>query len=214
MDVILPTISVPGFAEATKLERKIRDHAFLGGNEIVAGVVVRQLSLRTVLYLEHAQNGFIIRFNFDDRLELLAHALQALFFSTPTWKAPEVNPYSFWRSMLTSWRHRKFQRSVMWKVSGEEIIEEVREWVNEAFMDCPSGEGSGGQAHASYASYPAHLVDLFGAAGLQFTFTDIMDMPLKQLWQHWRLAANRVYDVKLTNPSDNLAVEHIGKVAA
>ncbi len=212
--VTLNKVEILGFREAVRKERTLRDRAFLGGNEIVAGVVVRQLSLRTVLYLEHAQNGFMIPFRFDDDLEVLAHAVQVLYFSTPKWRAPEVEPYSFWKHSLTSWREEVFRRKALRGIDPVELVNEVREWTDEAFMDCPSGGGADGVPKPSYASHPAHLTDLFAAAHLNFTYDEIMDMPLKRLWQHWRLAANRVYDVKLTNPSDEIAVREIAKGAA
>lgn len=211
--VTLQTVALPtSFHEAVKRERSLRDRAFLGGNEIVAGVVVRQLSLRTMLYLEHAENGFVIPFRFDDETEVLAHALQVLYFSTPDWKPPEVGRFSAWRTFANSIREQRFQRKALIGNSVEGIIKEVREWMDEAFLDCPRGGGDG--IKQSYASHPAHLVDLFAAAGLGFSYDEIMDMPLKRLWQHWRIAASRIYEVKLTNPSDEIAVEHIAKGAA
>lgn len=211
--VTLPTVEVPGLAEAVRKERTLRDRAFLGGNEIVAGVIVRQLSLRTVLYLEHAENGMMIPFRFDDDIEVVAHALQVLCFSQPGWTAPEVRHYSFWRHWLSAWREQRFQRRVLRQIDPLELVKEVREWTDDSFMDCPAG-GGGELPKKSYASHPAYLVDLFAEAGLGFTYDEIMDMPLKRLWQHWRLAAARTHDVKLTNPSDELAVERAAKGAA
>ena len=211
--ITLPTIEVPGFKEAIRHERTLRDRAFLGGNEIVCGVVVKQLSLRTSLFLEHAQNGFFIRFNFDDDLEVLAHALQVLRFSEPNWKAPEVEYPTLWATWWQGMKDLRFQKRVIKKQSPEAIVKEVREWIDDAMFDCPSG-GQSDIPAPSYVSYPASLVDLFAAAGLKFTYDEILDMPLKRLWQHWRLAAHRVYDKKLTNPSDEIAVEHIAKGAA
>lgn len=211
----LSTVEIPGFREAVRKERTLRDRAFLGGNEIVAGVVVRQLSLRTVLYLEHAENGFMIPYVFDDDVEVLAHALQVLYFSRPGWVAPEVGSTSLveaWREGVKTYR---FQRQALGGATAQEIVKEVRAWLDDSFMDCPAGGGStDGVQRPSYASHPAHLVDLFAAAGYRFGYDELLDMPLKRLWQHWRLAANRVYEVKLTNPSDDVAVEHIAKGVA
>lgn len=209
----LPTVEVPGFREALKKERSLRDRAFLGGNEIVCGVVVRQLSLRTSLFLEHAQNGFFIPFRFDDDLEVLAHALQVLYFSSPDWKEPEVKPFTIWSHWTETLRQQRFQRKALRGNTPSGVVKEVREWIDEAMMDCPAGKESE-VPKQSYVSYPASLLDVFAAANYHFTYSDILDMPLKRLWQHYRLAVNRVYEAPLANPSDVIAVEHIGKVAA
>ncbi len=77
-------------------------------------------------------------------------------------------------------------------------------------MDSPAG--SSGVAHVSYASYPAYIVDKFAGAGLPFTYDQILDMPLRRLWQHWRLASRRLDETPLTNPSDELAAQHINSL--
>lgn len=212
MAITLPVVEVPGLREAIRKERTLRDQAYAGGNEIVCGIVVRQLSLRTYLFLERAQNGFIIPYKFDDANEILAHALQVLYFSTPEWKEPKVEPYSFWRSFAEGFRTHRFMKRALQKVgSAEDLVTGVREWIDESCMDCPTGGGSGGVPPQIYASYPTDVVDLFAAASLPFSYDEIMDMPLKRLWQHYRVAASRVYDSKLTNPSDELATLRLAK---
>jgi hypothetical protein len=58
------------------------------------------------------------------------------------------------------------------------------------------------------------VIDKFAEAGLVFTYAEVMDMPLRRLWQHWRVASHRLNDVPLSNPSDLLAVEHLAKGGA
>ncbi len=208
--VTLNKVEIPGFGEAVRKERQIRDRAFLGGNEILCGIIVRPLSLRTALYLEHSENGFFLPFRYDDGVEVVSHALQVLWYSRPGWSLPKIRIPSLARSFVDGYRLRAFEFRMLSQMDGPSIVREVTEWVNEAMIDCPPGNSDGG-ARPSYASHVAHLVDVFAAANLKFTYDEIMDMSLKRLWQHWRLAANRVYDVKLTNPSDELAVQSIAK---
>lgn len=208
--VTLQTVEVPGLRDALKRERVLRDRAFLGGEEIVCGVVVRQLSLRIALFLEHAENGFFIPFHFDDDNEVAAHALQVLWFSKPDWEEPRLEADGFVMSWFEAYKRFRFQKRFLLQNDIETLVSEVRAWIDDAMLDCPKGGHSSGPSQ-SYASYPAHLVDLFAAAGLPFSYAEILDMPLKRLWQHWRLASNRLYDVKLTNPSDDLTVKHIAK---
>lgn len=208
--VALQTVEIPGFREAVARERKLRDRAFLGGNEIVCGVVVRQLSLRTLIMLEHAENGFVIPYKYDTGLELISHAMQVLWFSRVEWTPPEVKPYSFWSTFRESVKQHRFQRNLLRTRKPLQIIDEVQEWIDESFFDSPAGVSTP-IYQPSYVSYPAHVVDLFADARLPFSYDDVMDMPLKRLWQHWRLAAHRVYSRPLTNPSDKIAVEHLSK---
>lgn len=205
---ILPTVEIPGLREAIRRERTLRDRAFLGGDELVCGVVVRQLSLRIMLFLEHAQNGFLIPVRWDFAEEPIAHAVQVLWFARKEWTPPSVAPDGFWKQLKEEIRVQKFMRKVLSGRDGVALVKEVRDWIDEATFDCPAGGGSE-IPRQSYASHPAHLVDLFGAAGLPFSYDEIMDMPLKRLWQHWRLAANRMYGVKLTNPSDEVATGYL-----
>lgn len=212
MAITLPVVEVPGYREQVRKERTIRDEAFLGGDELVCGVVVHPLSLRTAIFLEQAENGFMIPFRFDSDMEQVAHALQVLYFCSPEWSPPESPAYSAWRTFKEGYRAQRFQRRAL-RAAGDldSLIDGVQDWINNSCMDCQSVGSSSGVPKQSYASHPAHLVDLFGAAGLTFTYDQIMDMPLKRLWQHWRLAAHRVYEAKLSNPSDTLATDHIAK---
>lgn len=68
----LPTVEVPGYSEALRRENFVRTTAFIGGNESLCGVEVVPLSLRTVLRLEVAQNGFFVPCQFDSDSEAIA----------------------------------------------------------------------------------------------------------------------------------------------
>jgi hypothetical protein len=206
----LQTVIIPGYAEAIKRETKLRDTAFLDGRELVCGVEVFPLSLRRLIWLEQARNGFVVPCRFDSEAEMLAHALQCVYFCLPEF-APPVSPrFSFWRVFQDGVSQRVFFRKVLRAGSPDVIIKEVESWLREAFMDAGgSGGGKGEVPCQSYASYPAYIVDAFAAAGLPFTYAEVMDMPLRRLWQHWRVAMRRLHGVALTNPSDLLAVEHL-----
>ncbi len=209
--VTLQTVEIPGLREAIKRESRVRDTAFLDGMEIVCGVEVHPLSLRRLIWLEQAHNGLIVPWRFDTQGELLAHSLQLVYFCTPQFSIPTSPKYSFWRAFRDGLKRARFFRKAL-RIAPDELIKEVDGWVGEAFMDAPAGGGSSEVPAPSYASYPAYVVDKFSEAGLPFTYDEIMDMPLRRLWQHWRIASRRIHDVKLTNPSDEVAVNHIAGV--
>lgn len=207
------SVEIPGYREQVRKERTLRDRAFLGGNEIVFGIEVKQLSLRTALFLEHAENGFMIPVRWDFDGEEIVHAIQVLWFAQPDWVQPSVTPPSIWRQFNEARRQTLFARRVLRNGSPDDLVTEVMDWIKEAMFDCPAASGSE-VPRPSYVSHPAHLVDLFGAAGLTFSYDEILDMPLKRLWQHYKLAANRLHGLTLTNPSDDLAVEHLARGGA
>ena len=206
--VTLPTVEIPGYREALQRERHLRDTAFLGGFEIVCGVEVKPLSLRTLLLLEFAGNGYVNPCYFDNDNEALAHALQVIYFCQPSFKAPQTPKYHFWSEWIDAIKQNWFLRKITKGKKADVLLSEIKDWIADAFMDAPSGQATGYQKQ-SYASYPAYVLDLFGEAGLMFSEDQIMDMPLKKLWQHWRVSVHRLHGAVLTNPSDEIAVEKI-----
>lgn len=208
----LQTVPIPGYAEAIKRETTLRDTAFLDGRELVCGVEVLPLSLRRLIWLEQARNGFVVPCRFESEAEMLAHALQCIYFCLPEFEPPKSPQFSFWRAFQDGVSQRVFFRKVLRAGSPEVIVAEVEAWLREAFFDAGGSAVNAGEvAGQSYASYPAYITDAFAAAGLPFTYAEIMDMPLRRLWQHRRVALRRVHGVALTNPSDALAVEHLAK---
>ena len=207
--VTLETVHVPGLREAIQREGRIRDTAFLDGLEIVCGVEVTPMCLRRLIWLEQAHNGLIVPWRWDSEEELLAHALQVLYFSRPNFTPPKTPKYSFWRSFRDGIAQQAFFRKTLRSAANDVIIKEIEEWLSDSFMDSPAGGGSSEIQGPSYASYPAYIVDKFAEAGLPFTYEEIMTMPLRRLWQHWRVAARRLHEITLTNPSDDLATKVI-----
>ena len=205
--VTLQTVEIPGLREAIKREAHVRDTSFLDGLELVCGVEVCPLSLRRLIWLEQAHNGFVVPWRFDDDQEYLAHALQVLYFCTPQFAPPQTPRFGFWGAFMQGVRQDRFFKKALRHGKPEIIVKEINGWLGDAFMDSPTGSGSVG--HAAYASYPAYVVDRFAEACLPFTYDQIMDMPLRRLWQFWRIAAKRINDVSLTNPSDDIATKYL-----
>lgn len=206
--VALPIVEIPGYREAVKKERTLRDAAFLDGHEMLCGEIVVPLSLRRLIWLEQAHNGFICPWKWDSDEQLIAHALALIYFCRPNFQPPNTAKWSFWKAYGHALSQHRFSVRVLRRVGPEKLVEEVTSWLNDAFMDAPVGSADS-VGNQSYASYPAYVFDKFGEAGLTYTPEQIMDMPIKRLWQHFRVAAARINDAKLTNPSDEIAVAHI-----
>lgn len=209
--VALQTVEIPGYREAIKRERTLRDAAFLDGLETLCGEQVVPLSLRRLIWLEQSHNGFLCPWKWESDSELIGHAIGVVYFCRPDFRPPTKANWSFLRAWWFAAAQHRFSVRVLRRIEPEKLIAEVEAWLSDAFMDAPnpSGGSIGGQ---SYASYPAYIIDKFGEAGLTYSPDQIMDMPLKRLWQHLRVAGARLNDMKLTNPSDDIAVAHIAKL--
>ncbi len=212
--VTLETVEIPGYRDAVRREERVRDSAFLNGKELLCGVVVRPLCLRTLILLEQSHNGFFVRYTFDDEREKLAHALQAIYMSRPEYTPPDAPRVSFYRSFMDGLAEQLFIRRLVKSMPPAEIVFNVAEWINEAFMDAPSGGGNDAVRTPGHASYPVYIFDRFAEAGFQFGYDEVMEMPLKRLWQYLRIANRRLAGVTLTNPSDQIAVDFLAKVKA
>lgn len=208
--VALKTVPIPGYAEAIAKEQRARLLAFVESPEIVCGVPVRSLSLRVLVWLEIARNGFVVPCAFDDEREAQAHAVQALYFSRYEFDPRRLVDAGIITRVIEEVRREKFIRRVLKLNPGKmKIADRVAEWFADSFMDAPKGSGENGN-WKSYAAYPAYLSDAFASAGMRFSFDEIMDMPIRRLWQHWRVAMKRMNPkMGLLNPSDELAIQHI-----
>jgi hypothetical protein len=139
---------------------------------------------------------------------MLAHALQVVYFCTPKFQIPTTPKFDFWKTFMSGVRQNAFFRKALRSGTPEAIVQEVEKWMADAFMDSPAGNASEVQA-PSYASYPAYIVDKFSEARLPFSYDQILDMPLRRLWQHWRVAVRRVNEVAVTNPSDTIRANYV-----
>ena len=185
----------------------MRDTAFLDGLESLCGVEVRPLCLERLIILEQAQNGLCVPYIFENEAEMLAHALQVIYYNRPAFTPPSSPHIGMWASLSEGISRQIFIRRMVRRKVRFTIIQEVQEWISDAFMDAPSGNSQ--KLRPSYASYPVYIFDLFAEAGLNFTYKEVMQMPLRRLWQYFRIANRRLNGVAITNPSDNLAVAHV-----
>ena len=210
--VALPTVPIPGFQAAVKKERFLRDAAWLDANDILCGEIVVPLSMRRMIWLEQAHNGFICPWRWENDDELIGHALALVWFLRPQFRPPSVGETSFIKSWVQATTEHRFRVRVLGRMDPRALVEEVEEFLADAFMDAPTGGNGSNISGASYAAWPAYVFDKFADAGLTHTPDQILDMPIKRLWQHMRVALARCNDVKLSNPSDEIAVEHIAKL--
>ena len=203
----VPTVQIPGYAEALAREDDVRRKAFaVSGRSRIAGIAVRQMTLRDMLTLEHIRNGFFVPFTFETNLEVLTHCSQLVWWMSGCAKPPldstvKIHPRATIARVLLLKHLARFPATL---ASG------TKQYLADTFMDAPKSSGS--VRTPAHASQPAYIMDLFASGGYTLTDDQILDMPLTRMWQLIRLINSRVHGADLTNPSDALACEHLAKL--
>lgn len=202
MAATLQFIEIPGYREAIRRETDVRRKGWVHTHTDIAGVRVRILTLRDMVFLEEIQNGFFAPWRFDTEEELLGHAAQLVWWLSD---CPKPNPnetksflplVSFHRARLISYLAQR----------PKELADGVQNYIREMFLDSPKGGGSSGQA---IAATPAYIADTLAAGGFSISLGEMMDMPVTRLWQLLRVSARRVYGAPQTNESDRIACDYL-----
>ena len=94
------------------------------------------------------------------------------------------------------------------RVSFRDAVESVDSFVKESFQDSPAGTG---EASASYYSFAASIVDVFGKE-YGWSEADILDTPLKRVFQYLKAISRRNGETVFFNPSDKVRGEWLAAV--
>jgi hypothetical protein len=203
---MLQTVKIPGYADALRHEAAVRRSAFVHNRDTIAGVAVRQMTVRDMLWMEELRNGFFVSYRFDTQAELVGHAAHLVWWLSDS---PKPDPYTGgWPSL----RLTIARASLMHRLSSrqDELIRDVQRYLRDTFMDAPHGSGENFSAPA--AAMPATIMDTLAAAGYLVTEEQVLDMPLVRLWQLIRLAKRRIDGTPLTNPSDKIATDYLASL--
>ena len=185
MPAFNPYAEIPGYAEAVERQDLIRDVAFLGVPEILAGISVAPLTFRHLLWLQVIGSPFIGAGEAD--MDTL-HLGVAGFFKTI---APLAKP-SF---MLTQFDAKEqadlktFMRQVG-VVKAPAALQGIREYVEEAFLDAPAsaGEAAGENYFSVGAALTHRLAKNYPSLNANPTvYPNASDVPLKAGFQLLKL---------------------------
>lgn len=202
-----PTVEIPGYAAAIAREDEVRRKAFaVASSDKIAGVRVRQMTLRDMLTLEQIRNGFFVPFTFETNMEVLTHCAQLVWWMSDCTKPPldsssTIHPRATIARVMLLKHLSRFPAS---------LATETRQYLSDTFMDAPKSTGP--VKTPAHASQPAYIMDLFASGGYTLTDDQILDMPLVRMWQLIRLINSRVHGSDLSNPSDAVACEHLAKL--
>jgi len=198
---------IPNYAEAVGRERFIRDAAFLGVTETVAGYELKPFTLRHYLVLRIAKNP-VIYGDIPDPIELA----QFLWICSADYCLSDRKRRAFLK------RCRAFNptrpllfKTARWQRGYEATVKRfadtltaAREYVAEASMDKPASRKNSGW-HPDYYSEAAFWVSLFK---YRYTPDEVLDMPMKVLFQMLQEARERNESKPvMCNPSDRIRLE-------
>lgn len=172
------TDQIPGLREAIEKEQHIRDTSFLELPESLCGFDVSPLTLRHLLTLGAVGSPFI--------------------------KGGHPMPYDVGVFMIIVGGWKGFNRWLklrsLGRVSYMDAVQFIDDYVKESFQDAPGGSGVDS---VSYYSFAASIVDVFGKE-YSWTEAEILDTPLKRLFQYLKAISARHGEKTMFNPSDKV----------
>lgn len=161
--------TIPGYREAVEHENSIRDAAFLGVNELIAGIEVVPLTAERFLILDGIKSPFVCN-------------------GVPT--AVDVALFLWVCSPEFSISDKKARGQFMRRARSVNYTEACyggTKYIEDTFTDAPGGGATGKQ---SYASWMASIVDIL-ASEYHWAEKDILTIPLKRLFQYLRMITLR-----------------------
>lgn len=192
-----PFTDCPGFAEAARRERELRDIPWLGLPENVGGVLCAPLTLRRVLWLQLTKTPFMA--------EIPAEALA----QKPGIENDIVS--FFWivseKFVPGSKRHqRRWEKKngpAIMRMEVLKAVQEIKTYLDEAFMDASDGPGCDRSFYSNVAAIAVFFSKHFGLGidawenswlrNLQRRLTgkpNPIDVPLRLYWQLQRAHIN------------------------
>jgi hypothetical protein len=172
------TDQIPGLSAAIEHEQLVRNAAFLSLSESLCGFDVNPLTLRHVLTLESIGSPFVTGGR------PLPHDLAAFLLI--------IKP-------ATGWARWQMLRRLS-QLPAASVTSAIAEFIGEAFQDSPGGTGV---ESISYYSFGARIVDEL-ARSYGWREAEILDMPLKRVFQYLKVIAHRNGNAPLFNPSDKV----------
>jgi hypothetical protein len=181
---------VPGLREACETEARLRDDAFLGAPEFICGIEVEPLTLDRFILL----NAFGSPFICGGRPVRADDVALFLWVLSPQYSRAMAVQRALWplsRQAARGWllvSRCIFVRRLR-RLDAAQAIEAVQDYVDTALFDAPKG-GSKRSGGLAYWSMFASIV-LAIAAETGWTENAIRKMPVRRVWQYWRMVRVR-----------------------
>ena len=200
---------VPGYAEAVRREEEIRTVPFLGIPEHIAGIPMDPLTLRKLQWLTMVNSPFLMKLEPDGLIDKPGIAADLIVF---VWICSDAFKPGDDRAKK---RFLKKNRRIM-NLPAKQVIQEILDYVAEAFMDSGNEDKLSGDQRSYYAT-AASFADFFHKNyGLEMDLWEnrwprrlmrlltgrpnVMDIPLKVAFQLIRVhQKNKMPEITLTN---------------
>jgi hypothetical protein len=164
---------IPGYREALEQEELQRNVAFLDVPELICGIEVSPFTLNHLCRLQCISSPFVCG-------GVMSPADVALFL----WAvSPEYHP----KARLRRWLFIRRARGLNYA----DTVKAIEQYLADAFAD-RTGGGSRGFSPPNWSGYASICASL--AAEYGWSVSQIMAMPVKQVWQFLRIVERR------TNP--------------
>lgn len=189
------------YARAVKQEKFLRAAAFVVEAERLCGLTVRPLNLWHVMTLDTIGSPFVGRWEKITRDDVL----NFLWLLSPKYIPNAIARRWFYYCHvhpLVSPKDRLMQTAT-----------QILEYVDEAYVDAPGGDG---KPRVSYYAPAAGLVDLLASA-YSWDEKQILWLPLKRSFQYQkailqRIAAEKGLNLPLGNRSDAIKTEYLNRI--
>jgi hypothetical protein len=169
---------IPGLREAIEKESHIRDSSFIDVPERICGFDVKPLTFRHLLWLSSTANVFACG------------------------GVPEQKDIGGFFVIVGEWTglKRYFGLKKLGRIPKADAIESISDFIAESFQD---SQGSPPKDTTSYYSAAASLVDLF-AGQYGWGESEILNIPVKRLFQYQNAIRARHGETVFFNPSDRV----------
>lgn len=185
MATVATAWKAPGVAEAEEQERQYREESYLGLPSVCAGVRIRQITPRLLNLLSVIGSPFVNGGHLS-----IAHALQFLWTLSSDLK--EESRAS--RRYRAKWEESYF-RFVVRRFDWEYVFESIAEFLDQTFLDAPTGTDS-----TPYASSSAWIEYRMADDPFRWDYeTKTADTPLRRIYQLLRCHQITSGDLTVTN---------------
>lgn len=200
-------VEIPGYADALRREAESRLDAWDDAWPTVCGIVMLPMTLRRIGILRRARNGYFVPCTWDNEIEPHSHARQIAWVCSPEY----FTPRSRFDLMRYNWRLVRWRNQIC-RIPALKFTHAVLEFYESEFFDSPfRHDRNTDEQKVQAPSLGADIVyvaDMFARAGYSFTLDQIMDMPMRQLWQFTRIIHKRE-GITLPNHSSILAADYV-----
>jgi len=202
-------LEIPVYVEALSKERFIRDAAFLGVTETVAGFELKPFSLRSYLLLRALKHPLLY-----GELPTPVELAQFLWMNSAEYSLSAKSRLRFLkrcRSFVPEppfiFKTKRYERKLRESIERyAETLKAVRSYLEESTMDTPPRKERQG-FKPDYYSEVAFWVSLFR---YQYTPDQVLEMPMKCLYQFLNEARERTETKPVMfNPSDKVRGDYL-----